>query len=166
MPKNPNELDWGQQQHPNSCTRRLQFCAGHRVMKHESKCANLHGHNYVALITAHGPGLDDVGRVIDFGVLKERVGGWIDDHWDHGLVLNQEDKELIEMVGDFKVRKSAGAGVGYQKLYLMLNNPTAENMAAHLLWHVCPDVLHGTGVKVKRVRLWETENCYADATLK
>ncbi len=95
------------------CTRRLQFCCGHRVMRHESKCAHLHGHNYVAFFTASAQ-LDDVGRVIDFSVIKERVGGWIDEFWDHGFVLNEEDEGAIQSVSNFAPKDEVE-----QKLYLM-----------------------------------------------
>ena len=47
-----------------TCTRRLTFCAGHRVLGHESKCAHPHGHNYVVYVTAEAEQLDDVGRVM------------------------------------------------------------------------------------------------------
>jgi len=76
---------------PFTCTRRIQFCAGHRVAGHENKCNNLHGHNYVAFITAQAHNLDNLGRVVDFSVLKDIIGGWIDDNWDHGLILWRED---------------------------------------------------------------------------
>ena len=136
-----------------TCTRRIQFCAGHRVYNHESKCRNLHGHNYVALFEAEAP-LDELGRVIDFSVLKEKIGGWIDSHWDHGFLLWENDPEAIAAVGSMPG----------QKMYQMPYNPTAENMAKYLLEKVCPDTLRGTGVAVTSVRVWETENCYADAT--
>ena len=54
-------------------TRRLEFDAGHRVLGHEGKCKNLHGHRYSAEITVTAPDLDGLGRVIDFGVIKEKV---------------------------------------------------------------------------------------------
>ncbi len=139
------------------CTRRLQFCCGHRVMRHESKCAHLHGHNYVAFFTASAQ-LDDVGRVIDFSVIKERVGGWIDEFWDHGFVLNEEDEGAIQSVSNFAPKDEVE-----QKLYLMPKNPTAENMAEHLLNDICPSLFAETGVEITKVRIWETENCYADA---
>ena len=63
---------------PITATRRLQFAAGHRVHGHEGKCRHLHGHNFVVFLTAAAENLDAVGRVIDFGVLKERIGGWIE----------------------------------------------------------------------------------------
>ena len=63
-----------------SCTRRIQFASGHRVLGHENKCRHIHGHNYVAFIHAEAEQLDSIGRVIDFGVLKDKFGGWIDEH--------------------------------------------------------------------------------------
>ena len=70
-----------------TCTRRFQFCAGHRVHRHESKCRNLHGHNYVLFVTVTAPELDSLGRVIDFSIIKGLVGDWIDSKWDHGFIL-------------------------------------------------------------------------------
>lgn len=137
-----------------TATRRLQFCAGHRVHAHESKCRHLHGHNFVAYFEAEGT-LDALGRVIDFGVLKERLGTWIEREWDHGMILWEEDAEAIAAV-------SALAG---QKLFLLPRNPTAERMAEHLLQVVGPEVLAGTGVRLVRVELHETENGIATAVL-
>jgi len=136
-----------------TCTRRIQFCAGHRVLNHEGKCRNLHGHNYVVLITAEADGLDFIGRVIDFSVLKQKVGGWIEQKWDHGFIVFSEDNEA----------KKALSVCNEQKTFEMPANPTAENMAKYLLNTVCPAVLKGTGVRVVKVVCWETENCHAEA---
>ena len=147
-----------------TCTRRIQFCAGHRVMGHENKCAHLHGHNYVAMLTAEsanvGGSLDTIGRVIDFSVLKSRLGGWIDENWDHGFILHADDGaawDALETFGDCTGQA--------QKSYAMVNNPTAENMAKHLLADIGPLLLDGTDTRLVAVRIWETENCYADASL-
>jgi 6-pyruvoyltetrahydropterin/6-carboxytetrahydropterin synthase len=133
--------------------RRLQFCAGHRVMGHENKCAKPHGHNYVVYLHAAAESLDNVGRVIDFSVLKERVGTWIDQYWDHCFIVHERDTQLIQALRSF-------SGLAF-----MRDNPTAENMARFLLEDVCPRVLKGTGVTVERVVLWETENCFAEVEL-
>ena len=125
-------------------------------MNHETKCANPHGHNYVAFFTAVGD-LDDLGRVIDFSVLKERLGGWVDEHWDHTFIVYAEDRHLVEVLNEVERNKD---------LFIADFNPTAENMAAYLLNVVAPRVLEGTGVTLTKVRLWETENCYADAELE
>jgi 6-pyruvoyltetrahydropterin/6-carboxytetrahydropterin synthase len=138
-----------------TCTRRVQFCTGHRVFGHEGKCRHLHGHNYVVMLTASADALDNLGRVIDFSVLKARLGGWIDQHWDHGCVIWDGDTEA----------QAAVLACQPAKLFLLPSNPTAENMADYLLRVVGPEVLADTGIGLTAVRLWETENCYADATL-
>lgn len=125
-------------------------------MNHESKCANPHGHNYVAYFTAEGD-LDEIGRVIDFSVLKEKLGGWIDKHWDHTFIVYE---------CDFKLRAVLDSVDGTNKEVFVADfNPTAENMAEYLLREVGPMALAGTGVKLTKVVLWETENCYAEAEL-
>ena len=79
-----------------SCSRKIHFCYGHRVMNHESKCATLHGHNGIIWVHATPiKGLDQLGRVIDFSVLKEKVGGWVDTYWDHTMILYEEDTKTI-----------------------------------------------------------------------
>ncbi len=134
------------------CTRRIQFCAGHRVLGHEGKCRNIHGHNYVAFITAEAE-LDSIGRVVDFSVLKERIGGWIDEEWDHKFIAYADDAFVVECLQNMQ-----------QPVFLLPANPTAENMAAYLLAHGAV-LMAGTGVRIVSVRIWETENCYADANV-
>ena len=146
-----------------TCTRRLQFCAGPRVMGHESKCAHLHGHNYVVWITASAA-LDSIGRVIDFSVLKQRVGGWIEDHWDHGFILHERDDAGRAALAGFNACMHRQDGWKGQKMHLLPCNPTAENMAEYLLRTVCPLVLPAEVVAV-RVVVQETENCEAEAAL-
>lgn len=115
----------------------------------------MHGHNYVAMFYAVADELDGIGRVIDFSVLKEKLGGWVDQHWDHTSIIFEKDVELIEKL----------SGVNKKPIFISKWNPTAENMADFLLREVAPKVLAGTGVTVRRVQLWETENCFTEVTL-
>jgi 6-pyruvoyltetrahydropterin/6-carboxytetrahydropterin synthase len=136
--------------------RKIQFCAGHRIYGHESKCKNMHGHNFIAFFHAEAvDGLDEIGRVIDFNVLKTKIGGWIEDNWDHSFIFWVND-EIV---------KSALAQIGEAKMYPLPANPTVENMAAYLLTKICPAVLKDINVKVTKIVLWETENCYAEVSL-
>jgi 6-pyruvoyltetrahydropterin/6-carboxytetrahydropterin synthase len=137
-----------------TATRILEFDAAHRVMGHESKCATLHGHRYKIEVTAEAASLDNLGRVIDFSVLKEKIGGWVDEHWDHTTIVFKDDLETIDGLGHIPSRKP---------YFLADWNPTAENMAFFLLSEVCPKVLENSGVRVRKVRVWETPNCYSDA---
>lgn len=116
----------------------------------------MHGHNYVAIFHAVADGLDDIGRVIDFSVLKEKIGGWIDEKWDHTFIVYEKDVEV----------RNALESVARKKPFFVAKfNPTAENMAEFLLKVICPRVLDGTGVQVRRIQLWETENCSVEVTL-
>lgn len=133
--------------------RRIKFCAGHRLYRHESKCAFFHGHNYVADFYVTGDEMDAVGRVIDFGELKRAFKGWIDEHWDHGFLLCEEDDNGINAIKQ----------VEPSKYYIMPYNPTAENMARYLLEEVSPKLLDPLGVSASKVVIWETEESFAEA---
>ena len=130
-------------------TRILEFDAGHRLKNHESKCWNVHGHRYKCEVTCAAEKLDGVGRVIDFGKVKEILGGWLDEHWDHGFIYEEGDA-----IGD--AIKNSGS-----KVYVMDCPPTAENMAS--LFHKKASQLLGFDLEVTNIRLWETPNCYADS---
>lgn len=133
-------------------TRKLHFDAAHRVMQHESKCKYVHGHRYVVEATFQAPELDVLGRVVDFGVIKERLGAWIEEHWDHATILYEKDKELGN-----HIEKITG-----QTVFYLPSNPTAENMAIYLLRVVCPTLFKESDVQCASIRLNETPNCYAE----
>jgi len=135
--------------------RRIKFCAGHRLYQHGGKCEHFHGHNYVADIFVTSEEVDSVGRVLDFADLKARTKGWIDANWDHSFLVFEQDQNAIETLE--KVQPS--------KLFKLPYNPTAEDMAKYLLEVMCPAVLEGSGARAVRVRVWETEEAYAEASL-
>lgn len=136
-------------------TRRLEFDAAHRVLHHESKCKHLHGHRYVALVTVTAPGLDALGRVIDFSVVKQIIGSWIDENWDHNIILNSWD-DFAKLLGVESWCKKNG-----RNAYLLdACNPTAEVLARELYQKT--HKLLPAPITVIAVRLYETPNCYAD----
>lgn len=132
------------------CIRKLTFCSGHRVLGHESKCANAHGHNYTVFLHASSNKIDKLGRVIDFSTLKEKVGSWLDTNWDHTFLIFKDDTALISCKEMLEANKPA---------FICDFNPAAENLALYLLETVCPNVLNDTGVEVLKIELQETENC-------
>jgi 6-pyruvoyltetrahydropterin/6-carboxytetrahydropterin synthase len=135
--------------------RRITFCAGHRLYRHGGKCEHFHGHNYIADFYVSGDETDRVGRIIDFAELKSRFKGWIDEHWDHAMVLSREDENGIQ----------AAQSVEPARYYVMPYNPTAENMARYLLDEICPQLLEGTGVRATKVVVWETAEAFAEASV-
>jgi 6-pyruvoyltetrahydropterin/6-carboxytetrahydropterin synthase len=133
------------------CTRIITFDSAHRVVNHESKCKYLHGHTYRAEFTFEADKLDDLGRVIDFGVIKTKLKTWIDANLDHNTILNICDKSFGE-----QIEKTF-----QQNVYYLPNNPTAENIASHLLEEICPKLFADQqNCKCIKIKLWETPNCF------
>lgn len=156
--------------------RKIEFDAGHRVLRHEGKCAHLHGHRYSALIEIEAPSLDSIGRVIDFGVVKQIIGRWVDEEWDHNLLLHPDDPLFgaIEELNELKPIKfrpdeadwNAVIFGPYKQPYVMQYadpNPTAENMA-HELFKVSSNLLCSYSIEVESVTIYETPNCSATYT--
>jgi 6-pyruvoyltetrahydropterin/6-carboxytetrahydropterin synthase len=110
----------------------------------------MHGHNGRVHFTITSDGLDSVGRVLDFSVMKTLLAQWLEDNWDHKFLLWENDpwsKTLpeIDPVGTV----------------IVPFNPTAENLAKYLVEVVGPVQLAGTGAVLISVRFEETRKCAA-----
>jgi 6-pyruvoyltetrahydropterin/6-carboxytetrahydropterin synthase len=125
-------------------TKELYFCYGHRLLNYAGKCRNLHGHNGKAVVTLEAPGLDELGMVVDFTLIKQVIGAWIDETLDHKMLLHRDDPVIPEL---------RRLGEPFVELDV---NPTAENIAKLIFDHA---VTHG--LPVTEVILWETENSFA-----
>jgi 6-pyruvoyltetrahydropterin/6-carboxytetrahydropterin synthase len=125
-------------------TREIRFCYGHRLLHYDGKCRHLHGHNGRAVITLAASQLDSLGMVVDFARLKRAVGGWINEHLDHKMILHRDDPAL-------PLLRQQG-----EPVYVLDDNPTAENLA-RLLY----EVTQAQGFPVVEVRLWETDDSFA-----
>jgi 6-pyruvoyltetrahydropterin/6-carboxytetrahydropterin synthase len=82
--------------------------------------------------------------VLDFADIKKAVSTWIDDHLDHRMILNRADPvvPMLQAMGE--------------PLYLIDENPTAENIAKLIF-----EENLSAGVPIVEVRLWETPRCFA-----
>lgn len=130
------------------------FSMGHRVHGHENKCALPHGHNYRIWFHCEGP-LDDIGRVIDFGVMKPLLCEWLEDNWDHKFILWEKDP----WVAKFEEMNIPG-------VVAVPFNPTAENIGQYLLDVVGPERLKDShGVTLVKVVVEETRKCSAEVEL-
>ncbi len=157
-------------------TRRIEFDAMHRVVNHEGKCARLHGHRYVALVSVRANELDNVARVVDFSLIKERIGGWIDTNWDHNAILNSADPLLKFLsVADAQVTRYRVEGrsqapkpvsdevFNHYKPFILPNvNPTVEIMVQVLYLKAQMLLADMPHLSVYKVRLYETPNSHSD----
>lgn len=137
------------------------ICAGHRVTGHESKCQHLHGHNYRIHFTCRAENLDDIGRVIDFSVVKEKLCMWVEEYWDHKFLAWENDPIMQNLVVEMSDNDSLNNDILLNSIVTVPFNPTAENMAQHLVDVVGPQQLKGTGVKLVHVKIEETAKCHA-----
>lgn len=125
-------------------TREIDFCYGHRLLNYDGKCKYLHGHNGRAIIALEAETLDERGMVLDFSDIKRVVAGWIDSNLDHRMLLHKEDPYV-------RVLQDLG-----EPLYLMEENPTAENIA-----RLIHNFTASRGFPVVETHLWETPHCFA-----
>jgi 6-pyruvoyltetrahydropterin/6-carboxytetrahydropterin synthase len=141
-------------------TRRLEFDAGHRIPDHRSQCRHLHGHRYALEITLSGEvieagGRPDTGMVMDFAEVKEIARRCVVDAWDHAFLAFSGDTAVVAFL----------ASLPGHKTVLLDAVPTAENLARIAFGILDPAYqdTFGNQLRLERVRLYETPNCWADA---
>lgn len=125
-------------------TKSIDFCYGHRLLNYPGKCAHLHGHNARLEVDVDAQELDSLGMVIDFSKIKNLVKGWVDATLDHTMLLHRNDPVVEPLMA-----------LG-ERLYLMDENPTAENICKLIF-----DRAREDGLPVSEIRLWETPTSLA-----
>lgn len=126
------------------------FCVANRLGEpYRGVCNNLHGHNYAIAIILGSKELDEFGFVMDFTKVKELCNNWLEQHWDHGVILNENDAPLLEFLKQEK-----------QKYFLLPNNlPTSsENLAKYAFDEFSKMIQQAELLKVE---IAETKDCIA-----
>lgn len=136
-----------------TATRTHDFCYGHTVTGHHidgepGKCRHLHGHNGTVEWTITVPELDDLGRTLDFGVMKTLLDSWLEKNWDHKFLIWENDPRANQL-----------AEVDPDGVVLVDFNPTAENLAYYLVHTIGPRVLRETKATLIEVKFHETRKC-------
>ncbi|MCU0870152.1 MAG: 6-carboxytetrahydropterin synthase [Burkholderiales bacterium] len=142
-------------------TRRLEFDAGHRIAAHGSLCRHLHGHRYALEVTLVGDPVDTAGAadeamLMDFSEVKAIAKRLIVDRWDHAFLVHRADAALVQFLETLPDHRTVVVDAP----------PTAEHLAAHAFALLAPAYAgrFGRALRLERVRLYETPNCWADAT--
>jgi 6-pyruvoyltetrahydropterin/6-carboxytetrahydropterin synthase len=142
-------------------TRKLEFDAGHRIPDHKSQCRNLHGHRYTLEITLVGEvireeGSSDQGMIMDFSDVKALAKQHLVDVWDHAFLVYAKDE---------KVRTFLQSLPGH-KTVIIDSIPTVENLAQTAFDILKPAYQdrYGTGLRLHKLVLHETPNCWAEIT--
>jgi 6-pyruvoyltetrahydropterin/6-carboxytetrahydropterin synthase len=66
------------------------FDAAHKLIGYKGKCAELHGHTWKVEVFVVGEKLDDVGILVDFNTLKEKLSKII-GRLDHKFLNNLKE---------------------------------------------------------------------------
>ncbi len=119
-------------------TKMFRFEAAHSLPGHQGKCARLHGHSYKLEVTLRGAIKDTPG---------ESDHGMVMDFGELGTLVNHTVMERLD----------------HQELHAVTGlHTTAENLT-HWIWEEL--VAHGLNeALLYRIRLWETENSFAEIT--
>ena len=112
------------------------FSAAHILSQVGGKCEELHGHNFKVELSVGATSLNKSGLLIDFRLVKK----WL------GEILDEVDHKHLNEVPFF-------AGI----------NPSAENVARYIAEKIAPHA-QKEGVKVTRVKVWESDNAYVTYT--
>ncbi|MDT8901462.1 6-carboxytetrahydropterin synthase QueD [Anaeroselena agilis] len=110
----------------------VDFEAAHRLADYPGKCSRLHGHNWRVEVTVAGAGLDGLGMLIDFRILKQEVT----------RVIETLDHYYLNEIEPFRTV-----------------NPTAENIAAYVYRELAGRL--PAGVAVQAVKVWESPHSAA-----
>lgn len=133
-------------------SKELRWEAAHRLVGgYTGKCANNHGHSYVAqVVLALRPGasLNPYGMLRDFGDFKP-LCDWIEAYWDHATLVAEADESLRSWLE-----------ANQQKYYTFPTNPTSE-VLAQTLFGIASQLLNDERCVVSRVCIRET--CTSEA---
>jgi 6-pyruvoyltetrahydropterin/6-carboxytetrahydropterin synthase len=128
-----------------SVTKSIDFCYGHRLLDYDGVCRHPHGHNGQVEIEVRKDRLDSRNMVCDFSDIKRIVKGWIDQAFDHKMLLRRDDP-LVKILQDLG-----------EPVFICDSNPTAEHIARLIFQHAAAE-----GLPVTRVKMWETPTSFAE----
>jgi len=134
----------------------------HRIKDHKGKCRFLHGHTWMielSLSNKHDNSLDELGILIDFGVIKQKFFDPIQRDFDHSCILSKGD-DCIEPGG----RLIEDLNICYMDFKI-----TAETLAKYFYEFAVSRFKSFSQIHVDYVRVYEQLHptiSYAEYSLK
>ena len=111
------------------------FASAHNIREHGGKCERLHGHNWKVKAVISRETLGDIGMVIDFRILKNKLKE-VTDLLDHHYINELDDFKEV--------------------------NPTSENLAFYVYSKLAEKLLPiDAKIKVVQVSVEESEGSIA-----
>lgn len=97
-------------------SKRMEIAGAHQLrLPYESKCENLHGHNWIITVHCKSDRLTDYGMIVDFKQVKEAIHGKLDHHNINDIVkpLNPTAENMAKWICD-KVTEICEVGYCYK----------------------------------------------------
>ena len=130
-------------------SKKHELQCGHRIMGHSGKCKYLHGHSYKFTFGVMADELDELGMIVDFSVLKKVLIKWLDNKFDHKMILHKND-----LIIPYSMDEECGIiRVNY--------NPTVENLAHNIFFEAKENLIQYPKIKLRYVEIEETSTCKA-----
>lgn len=107
------------------------FSSAHQLRGYMGKCENMHGHNWRVKLRVTGSRLDNIGLLVDFGVLKKIL------------------KEVLSRIDHVNINDTPP----FDRI-----NPSSENIAEYICSEVQPLISREyPAVTVSSVTVWESQ---------
>ena len=134
---------------------------GHRQWKDDGHCQFVHGYGRYVEFTFACNERDERGWVMDFGNLKD-VKQWLEEQWDHRLLLSHDDPYIGLFEGLHKV------GVANINIMPEEYGPGIEDSCKFVYDYINPLIQQKTNnrVWIEKVRVYEHENNWAEYGLQ
>ncbi|MCF8110375.1 MAG: 6-carboxytetrahydropterin synthase QueD [Desulfobacteraceae bacterium] len=110
------------------------FAAAHQLRMVTEKCENLHGHNWKVELCVAGEKLQDSGVLVDFGIIKQRLGD----------IVETLDHRFLNELPEFE-----------------RSNPSSELIAKYIADAFSERISADENIFVSRVRVWESDDACA-----
>lgn len=118
-------------------TGSFEFDVAHFLENHDGKCRGIHGHRYKLEVTLGGEINPVTGMILDSYDFKNIINDLVIEKLDHGGPNGQTLNEIMKC-----------------------SDPTVEFMVQWIFDSI------GNSLPVKRLRLWETPNFYAEMNVE